>query len=221
MAFVGRPQDRDNDIVLTRPDFSSLKRVGKDPDLLTFGSWSPDGNTIVFTQNTFTKDPPIFDLYTLDIHTGYIRQLTDTPGISEQGAVYSPDGNQIAFMDTPAKNAPGGFGAAYLVIMDSDGKNRRKVLDETIKFFEISWSPDGKKLVFAMGEECTDLYTVNEDGSGLMQLTNMPGNEYNPVWSPDGKWISFVASNECSINAWGWRIYTVTSEGNGLAEIKN
>jgi Tol biopolymer transport system component len=55
----------------------------------------------------------------------------------------------------------------------------------------------------------------------LMQLTNLPGNESDPVWSPDGKWISFIASEECGLNARDWQIYTVTPEGNGLAEIKN
>jgi hypothetical protein len=72
-----------------------------------------------------------------------------------------------------------------------------------------------------MGEECTELFIVKEDGSGLMQLTNLAGNESNPVWSPDGKWISFIASKECGINARGWQIYTITPEGDGLTEIKN
>jgi Tol biopolymer transport system component len=91
MAFVNYPRDRDSDIVLTRPDFSSLKRVAKTPNWIAFGSWSPDGNTIVFTQTTATEAESMVDLYTLNIHTGDIRQLTDTPRIAEHAAVYSPD----------------------------------------------------------------------------------------------------------------------------------
>jgi TolB protein len=40
----------------------------------------------------------------------------------------------------------------------------------------------------------TDLYLVYADGSGLVQLTDLPGREYAPSWSPDGKQVLFAST---------------------------
>jgi Tol biopolymer transport system component len=39
-----------------------------------------------------------------------------------------------------------------------------------------SWSPDGRKIVFSrqVDSQPHDIYTVNADGSGLLQVTNTP-----------------------------------------------
>jgi TolB protein len=38
----------------------------------------------------------------------------------------------------------------------------------------------------------TDLYSIDADGSGLVQLTDLPGQEYAPSWSPDGSFLAFT-----------------------------
>ena len=57
-----------------------------------------------------------------------------------------------------------------------------------------SWSPDGLRLAFdALCTNCTttggrtldrDIYTVGNDGSGLVQLTNDPADDSSPAWRP-------------------------------------
>ena len=37
---------------------------------------------------------------------------------------------------------------------------------------------------------------VNIDGTGLINLTNSPAPDLNPVWSPDGSSIAFVSYRE-------------------------
>jgi eukaryotic-like serine/threonine-protein kinase len=67
-----------------------------------------------------------------------------------------------------------------------------------------SWSPDGARLVFispclhrvdSPRESYTDtsLFMINADGTGLKQLTNAPGADFEPAWSPDGKRIAFTS----------------------------
>jgi TolB protein len=54
-----------------------------------------------------------------------------------------------------------------------------------------------------------DLYTMNADGSNLVNLTNgaFPSNGiYYPAWSPDGKKIAFVANGLETMNADGTNI---------------
>ena len=59
------------------------------------------------------------------------------------------------------------------------------------------WSPDSKQIVYAMTEqsefyiEASELYVVNTDGTGKVQLTNTPNViEVSPSWSPDGTKIT-------------------------------
>ena len=38
-----------------------------------------------------------------------------------------------------------------------------------------------------------DLFVINADGSGLVQLTSDPGGDGKPAWSPDGERIVFTS----------------------------
>ena len=48
-----------------------------------------------------------------------------------------------------------------------------------------AWSPDGQKIIFARFSAATgdrDIFTVNDDGSGLSQITDTPISEELPDW---------------------------------------
>jgi eukaryotic-like serine/threonine-protein kinase len=46
-----------------------------------------------------------------------------------------------------------------------------------------TWSPDGKRILFAKGH---DLYVARTDGTESKKLLSVPGHPYWPRWSPDG-----------------------------------
>lgn len=80
-------------------------------------------------------------------------------------------------------------------------------------------SPDGQTLVFQSNRTGRwELYTSKPDGSGLKQLTNMPGDNVIPSWSPDGKQIVFARSANPSNDS---DIYIINADGSGLRQLTN
>ncbi|MFT6850051.1 MAG: dipeptidyl aminopeptidase/acylaminoacyl peptidase [Sphingobacteriales bacterium] len=80
--------------------------------------------------------------------------------------------------------------------------NIRRVSGPTI-------SPDGKLVVYgvkvndiAQNKGNTNLYIMNADGSGVNQLTNFKGSEFNVTWRPDGKKIGFLSAESGSVQVW-------------------
>ncbi len=53
----------------------------------------------------------------------------------------------------------------------------------------VTWSPDGKSLIFSMQGT---LWKQNLDSTTAQQLTSGPGYDYQPDWSHNGKWIVFA-----------------------------
>jgi Tol biopolymer transport system component len=64
-----------------------------------------------------------------------------------------------------------------------------------------------------------DLFIVNVDGSGLVNLTPDAVGENAPAWSPDGQWIAFTSS-ERDGNAYT-EIYVVGVNGGPITNLTN
>ena len=61
-----------------------------------------------------------------------------------------------------------------------------------------TWSPDGRRIAFVYEDPQAggnlDLYAIATDGTGLVRLTDTPGDEFLPAWSPDGSTIAVTRS---------------------------
>jgi Tol biopolymer transport system component len=134
------------------------------------GALSSDGSRLLFT--TFS------DLWMLDLRRGTPVRIVSGgyPG------AWSPGGNRIAF------TGPNG-----ITISNPDGSSPRIVVparfaDAGVWWNQVSWSADGRKLVFA-GETGVgqsghfDIYVVDVDGGSPVNITHSPGQfAYEPHW---------------------------------------
>ena len=125
-----------------------------------------------------------FQAWVLPLPNGSPRHLGDIVG---SGAVWSPDGKQIAF----------GKGSD-IFLADSLGRVERKIITATGPTSSIRFSPDGTRLRFTASNfkaNSSSIWEVRADGSSLHPiLSGWPeqSSECCGVWSPDGRYYLFI-----------------------------
>jgi hypothetical protein len=90
------------------------------------GNFSPDGRHLLISADIGLKDPRGQDQYSLDIYTGEVRNLTNTPNVWDEHGLYSRKGKKIAFMSSyPFRDKPNSLNVIWLktefMLMDADG----------------------------------------------------------------------------------------------------
>ena len=117
----------------------------------------------------------------------------------EQVAI-SPDGKQLAWVETLiGKNgAPSGKTAIYISDAQGKGQARRMKAAASAGNFEegnVAWSPDGKRIAFlsdAVKAGQRQLYVMSAAGGAARKLTSVKGFLDKPGWSPDGKTLAVL-----------------------------
>ena len=131
--------------------------------------YSPDAAWIAFSSNrtgTTARDAKWSnntDLFLVSAAGGEPRQLTTNPG-PDNGPVWSPDGQWIAYNSSDRRNSSADQ-SDLKVISVSGGQPRNLTADLDYSIGNIEWSKDGKFLYFITTEGLTSkLYKVPSSG---------------------------------------------------------
>jgi TolB protein len=127
--------------------------------------WSPDGMMVAFTRQG--------SLYVVGADGSGLRRLfPSTPWVN--GFAWSPDGRRIA--------ATRDYPAPEIAVVDADGTGEATLVPD-VSAADISWSPDGKKIVYQT--PTASRLAVADIATGASRvLQTGPGNAYSPDWQP-------------------------------------
>ena len=107
--------------------------------------------------------------------------------------VVSPDKKQILYGIT-WYSIEQNKGNRELFLMDIDGKNNRQITHTPFSENQAEWSADGKKIRFLCNETGSmQLWEMRPEGSGRVQLTDIPDGISGYRFSPDEKKVLYTA----------------------------
>jgi len=165
----------------------------------SFPRWSPDGSKMSFVLG----GSETAEVYTMNPFGTNLSRLTNN-SVYDFGSKWSPDGTKIVFTSAL-------FGGYGIYTMNVDGSGGRALTGGN-QDTSPSWSPDGKKILF---KRSNDIFVMNTDGSGIVNLTNTPTNiENDPEWSPDGKKIVYTRDQGSNRE-----IFVMNSDGTGQTSL--
>lgn len=220
------------------------------------GYFSQDGRYLIF-QSERIDDNPFYQIFMLDFETGDINQISNGTGKTTCAFIQNSNNGKVLYSSTHldpqakdkqkeefeirASSTKRRYAWDYDITMDVfiadfDGQNPKQLTKEEGYDAEASFSPDGKKILFASNRSAynrelsekeqkqlefdpsyfCELYIMDADGSNVKRLTDNPGYDGGPFFSPDGKkviWRRFTSDGHQA------DVFTMNLDGTDLRQI--
>jgi tricorn protease len=135
------------------------------------------------------------EVFTVPVKDGTVRNLTETAGVREKDAVWSTDGQRIAYIS----DAPGMRHEVVLVAQNGLGAKERFALPREGYFTLADWSPDGNQLILL--DNHLNLYRMGlaagpQRGQLVKIATDVRRGGIDISISPDSRWLAFTSSGD-------------------------
>jgi tricorn protease len=149
---------------------------------ITAARLSPTGKRVLVTARG--------DVFSVPVKDGSVRNLTASSGVRESDALWSNDGQRVAYLSDEG-------GAQALLVRGAVGLDKpvRHALGKMGYFTLLGWSPDGRRIVFE--DNHLHLYAIDLATDAVVLIDSTARRRTFQVdFSPDGQWLAYTIVGE-------------------------
>ncbi|MCL4558518.1 MAG: hypothetical protein M1491_07810, partial [Deltaproteobacteria bacterium] len=156
----------------------------------------------------------------MNLRTSSVSQITYDDGSGACCGKFSPDDRTIAYIHDPFPSAATAGVEAPMSIytVSPDGSNRHWLCNTSNVYPPLSWSPDGKEILFLEPSSTTghlQIFSMPVDCSTPPSaLTDPSYDVFDPAFSADGSRIAYV-----STQLGNSRIFLMNADGSSSTDI--
>nr|WP_315485200.1 PDZ domain-containing protein [uncultured Undibacterium sp.] len=154
---------------------------------VTSASLSPTGKRVVVTARG--------EVFTVPVKDGSIRNLTESAGVREKDAIWSPDGKHIAYISDAGIEHK-------IIIRDQTGSDAGKTiaLGKAGYFTLLEWSPNSQMIIFQ--DNHLQLFVLNLAQGKISKIDESARrSNFATSFSSDSRWLAYTvtAANHFSL----------------------
>lgn len=188
---------------------------------LSGGDVSPDERTLLFSSNASGA----FNLYSMPIAGGPVKQLTNTTASSFHAVGFFPGGARILLQEDPGNEV------YRLQVLHPDGRRQFLLPDSNTRTYPLGWAGSPRQLYFVANtpqRKLDDVYVM--DPNTLQTRLVLANDSLLMPWrvSPDGRYIALtrtVSNTRSEIRLYDTQTSTwqtaVAPAGQGKLEVMN
>lgn len=194
IAFV-RQSEEGRTLITVSAMGGAERKLFTSPGLLQI-DWSSDGKHLAVSDGDSAGG--LTDIYLVSPDTGEKKKLTQTPAQFNGDRVpkFSPDGQWVAFIRSS------NFAVDDVYIAPVGGGPSRRVTTDGHELGGISWSADGREIVFSSNRGGGyGLWRISVDGGAPEPLAGAAGYAFQPAISRQAGYLAYVL-NRWDTNIW-------------------
>lgn len=177
IAFCAQTSKGVRNIYICDIDGNNTKQITRYNTLCVEPSWSPAGNSVIYSKYTQTG---IAVIETEVYGAKRSRLLSSFNGINA-GAAQSPAARELALILSPDKKVD-------LYILNLTSRKLSRLTRSKSVEASPCWSPDGKELAYVSDETGNPrIFVANRNGGNRRRLPSIGRDAVTPDWSGDNK----------------------------------
>lgn len=169
---------------------SSRIRISINPDLpqarvewenvssnIQSGELSPNGKRALITARG--------EVFSVPVEEGSTRNLSNSDGVREYTAIWSPAGDQIAWIEES-------LDGQSLILSDQTGLGDRRVFSLGEDFYQLSaWDAENGRIIFSDNKQAIHFINLSSGETKQIAQSDRQGG-YDLALSPDGTWLAYT-----------------------------